>query len=142
MNRSDGALEITDCLITMDGAKGKDWTDKVAKAYNDATAKGSLQNHTLLAFYDPMSVVGRMDRDSGGMVEQTEAIQLYTREPLDVLKRDRKLLKSQTTRGNVIGPFTLPEYSDSSVWKVQYKTKKNLYGHLITSLCQLYRGNI
>ena len=102
----EGTLDPFDVLIAGDGFRRKDFDDKLTKTLDETALQTKLTWSKSFAVYDYESLVAKMGRDSGGVVDQMETINMLSNEPLDIAARPRLKLPNQTTRGNCIG--TLP----------------------------------
>ena len=120
-----GELDANDCVVAMDGSKGKDFEDKLGKAFQNV----HIETQKQFAIYTYESVQARLERDHGGVLDLMETIHLLSLSPLNIDKRPRKHCEDQNTRGNVIGPLAVPPYIDSEAnWQLPLNAKKMLFG--------------
>ena len=70
-----------------------------------------------------------MERDHGRVLELMETALMVSKSPLSVIKRPKKHLPGQSTRGNWLGLVDFASWTDADkTWHLPFKTKKQLYG--------------
>ena len=85
--RENGELDLADVLVTPDGGKGKVFDDKIMLGMN----KPALVQNEWFAMYDHASIVARMERDSGNVIDQLGRIVYYAKNAVDIKHRNRWL---------------------------------------------------
>ena len=119
-------LGPNDIIIAPDGAKGKDWEEKLMKSLLPWKPEVMYQ----FVVYTQESLSQRFERmHSSKPLEQMETV-LYLGSRYPTFRyAPRKLAPKQSTRGNVLGPLDKPSLADSdSTWQVQWGDKKEMYG--------------
>lgn len=86
------------------------------------------KNHTVFTIaYDEESIKAR--KPMKGHVVQSEGLHMYVSatNPPKIPERARCVYRG-TSRGTLLGPVVVDQYSSPSVWKVDPKIKKDIYG--------------
>eukprot|EP00439_Symbiodinium_sp_Y106_P065649 s2757_g10.t1 len=129
-SRPDGDLDDGDVLVVLDGGKGggnvTSWVEStVCKLL---PSKRYQQVHQTI-FYTHDSIEQRMERASKCPLQLTEMASFITLNTPVSFKIQNRLNFAGNTRGNVLGPFAKPEWSDSAkVWQVTAASKKDIFG--------------
>ena len=93
---------------------------------SDGTTFPDKQKSTFFVSYEEQSLMARRDVNRG-VLNQVEMMTVISRGLLAIKRTQRKHYEG-TTLGNVIGPVCVARYDDPSVWKVDPKIKKGIYG--------------
>ena len=123
--RDDGDLSEGDVLIALDGGKDGDWDIKNVIKHLPSKKYESFKH---LVTYTHESAEKRMERASKNNLQLHESVSFISVNELQ-FKVQPRLVTSGTTRGNVLGPFSRPSWSDSSeTWLLPHATKKSIFG--------------
>lgn len=52
---------------------------------------------------------------------------MFTGSPLKIVEQDRLAVANSTNRGNLVGPYHLPDWASDETWKVSIADKKEMY---------------
>lgn len=76
------------------------------------------------------SLASRLEKTRGyGSINQLQAMYMVTKGPLQLNPHDRLHVPGSTNRGNVLGPLSLDDYTDTDVtWCLKVKDKFTLFG--------------
>ena len=123
--RDDGDLSEGDVLIALDGGKDGDWDIKNVIKHLPSKKYESFKH---LVTYTHESAEKRMERAPKNNLQLHESVSFISMTELQ-FKVQPRLVASGTTRGNVLGPFSRPSWTDSNeTWMLPHATKKSVFG--------------
>lgn len=122
----DGDLRRGDMVAYLDGSRpGNDSSVNQCLVDTNGRAMNKVkQNFTLV--YDEESLADRKEKVRG-FVQQTENLNVYTLDGLQLQRTSRKHY-SGTNLGSNIGPIRALAYDDAACWRLSPADKKLLYG--------------
>lgn len=121
-------LELGELIFVLDGGRHGNEAQVGTCFVGPKNNTAFPDKHKSLFFvsYEEKSLMARRDVNRG-LMNQVEIMSVFSRGPL-VIKRTQRKHFEGTTLGNVIGPVAVPRYEDATVWKVEPKVKKEIYG--------------
>ena len=122
----DGQLLDGDIYFFVDSGRHSEVT--FVNAYGPVDTRPKLTKTPLFMTSTQNSIQKRRELSRGfGQIDQVQNILLITNNPLRIPEVDRLNVANSTNRGNLVGPYSLPDWSSDDVWKVSIAKKKLMY---------------
>ena len=122
----DGQLLDGDIYFFVDSGRHSEVT--FVNAYGPVDTRPKLTKTPLFMTLTQNSIQKRRELSRGfGQIDQVQNILLITNNPLRIPEVDRLNVANSTNRGNLVGPYSLPDWSSDDVWKVSIAKKKLMY---------------